>query len=90
MAVNIIGKPIEFSPHAREKMLDRGALESEVKAAIQTGNFEPARKGRLIFRKNFAFNRLWRGKLYAVKQVVPIVLEEADRLTVVAVFVYYF
>jgi len=85
-----IFKPIEFSPHAREKMLDRGATESEVQAAIRTGNPEPARKGRFMFRKNFAFNDQWRGKHYAVKQVAPIVAEEADRLVVVTVFVYYF
>ena len=43
-----------------------------------------------MFRKNFAFNRDWRGQHYAVKQVAPVVAEEADRLIVVTVFVYYF
>ncbi len=71
-------------------MLDRGTSESEIEAAIRTGNPEPARRGRLMFRKNFAFNRPWRGKRYAVKQVAPVVAEEADRLVVVTVFVYYF
>ena len=85
-----LSKPIQFSPHAREKMLDRGATESEVEAAIRTGNPEPARKGRLMFRKNFAFNRQWRGKYYAVRQVAPIVVEETGQLVVVTVFVYYF
>jgi len=85
-----VSKPIEFSPHAREKMLDRGASESEVQAAIRIGNSEPARKGRLMFRKNFAFNSKWRGKHYAVKQVAPVIAEEANRLVVVTVFVYYF
>ena len=96
-----ISKPIEFSPHAQEKMLDRGASESEVRAAIRAGNPEPARKGRtmfgsltddfvLRFRKNFTFNSQWRGKHYAVKQVAPVIAEEADRLVVVTVFVYYF
>ena len=80
-------KPIEFSFHAREKMLDRGATESEVKAAIRTGSPEPARKGRLMFQKNFTFNGHWRGKHYAVKQVVPVVAEEPNRLVVVTVFV---
>lgn len=89
MSVDLL-KPIEFSPHAQEKMLDRGASESEVEAAIRTGYSAPARKGRLLFRKNFAYNRQWRGKHYAVKQVAPIVAEEADRLVVVTVFVYYF
>ena len=40
-----VSKPIEFSPHAQEKMLDRGASEGEVRSAIRTGNPEPARKG---------------------------------------------
>lgn len=71
-------------------MLDRGAKESEVREAIRTGSLEPVRKGRVMFRKNFAFNSQWRGKHYAVKQVAPIVAEEADRLVVVTVFVYYF
>lgn len=83
-------KPIVFSSHAREKMLDRGASEGEVKTAINSGSSEPARKGRVMFRKNFGYDRLWRGKHYALKQVAPIVAEESDRLVVVTVFVYYF
>lgn len=83
-------KPIVFSAHAREKMLDRGASETEVEATIRSGSKEPARGGRFTFRKNFAYNRQWRGKQYAVKQVAPIVAEEDERLVVVTVFVYYF
>jgi hypothetical protein len=83
-------KPIVFSSHAREKMLDRGASEGEVKAAIRSGSSEPARKGRVMFRKNFAYDKLWRGKHYAIKQVAPIIAEERERLVVVTVFVYYF
>lgn len=83
-------KLIVFSSHAREKMLDRGASEEEIEAAIRSGSSEPTRKGRLMFRKNFAYNEPWRGKHYAVKQVAPIVAEECDRFVVVTVFVYYF
>lgn len=43
-----------------------------------------------MFRKNFAYDELWRGKRYAIKQVTPIVAEESDRFVVVTVFVYYF
>ncbi len=71
-------------------MVDRGASEREVEAAIRTGNSEPATGGRITFRKNFAFNEFWRGKRYAVKQVAPIVVEETNRFVVVTVFVYYF
>ena len=83
-------KPIEISPHAREKMLDRGATEADVADAIRTGSPEPARKRRIMFRKNFTFNGQWRGKHYAVKQVAPVVTQEPNRLVVVTVFVYYF
>lgn len=83
-------KPIEVSPHAREKMRDRGASEGEVHTTVLTGKPEPARKGRTMFRKNFPFNAPWRGKRYAVKQVAPVVAEGADRLVVVTVFVHYF
>lgn len=43
-----------------------------------------------MFRKNFVFNSQWRGKDYAVKQVAPVVAEEADRLVVATVYVFYF
>lgn len=85
-----VTKAIVFSLHAREKMADRGASEREVDVAVRTGNPEPARKGRLLFRKNFTFNGQWRGKHYAVKQVAPVIAEETDRLVVVTVFVHYF
>lgn len=83
-------KVVELSAHARQKMRDRGATEDEVLASIQTGSVEPARGGRVRFRKNFEFHREWRGKRYAVKQVAPVVAEEPDKLMVVTVFVYYF
>lgn len=85
-----ISKSIVFSPHALQKMVDRGTTETEVEATIHEGNPEPARKARVMFRKNFAFNSQWRGKHFAVKQVAPVVAERADRLVVVTVFVYYF
>ena len=85
-----LSKPITISFHARGKMVDRGALENEIKAAIYQGDCEPARKGRLMFRKNFPFDNKWRDKHYAVKQVVPFVVEDKDKLVVITVFVYYF
>jgi len=43
-----VPKPIVFSVHAREKMLDRGASESEVEMAIRTGSSEPAQSKKNI------------------------------------------
>ncbi|MGQ9553576.1 MAG: hypothetical protein ACUVWR_05635 [Anaerolineae bacterium] len=71
-------------------MRDRGASEDEVLTAIRLGSREPARKGRTMFRKHFAYNSTWRGRCYAVKQVAPVVREEEDKFVVVTVYVYYF
>ncbi len=81
---------IEISPHARVRMADRGASEEDVITAIRQGEPEACRKGRVMFRKNFPLNALWRGKWCAVKQVAPIVVLERGECTVVTVHVYYF
>jgi len=86
----VSSKPIVFSVHEREKMFDRGASESEVEMAVRSGNSEPAKRNRRMFRKNFPFGQSWRGKHYAIKQVAPIVVEENERFVVVTVFVFYF
>ncbi len=71
-------------------MPDRGATKEEVEAAIRTGELTPAKNKRLSYRKNFPFNKDWKGKKYAVKQVMPVVMEESDRIIVVTVYVFYF
>ena len=54
--------PIEISPHGREQMQERGVVEDEVIAAIRHGESEPARGNRTLYRKNFQFDKLWRGR----------------------------
>jgi hypothetical protein len=83
-------KPIKFSEHAREQMLERGASEDEVSETIRTGEEVPAKHGRRGYRKNFQYNRTWSGRTYAIKQVLPIVAEEADELVVITVYTFYF
>jgi len=85
-----IEKPIEFSRHALDNMHDRGASTEEVEQAIMSGERAPAKKGRLSFRKNFSYTGTWKGKQYQIKQVMPIVAEEPDKLVVVTVYVYFF
>lgn len=70
-------------------MTDRGAMAEEVESAIRTGEYSPAKKGRISFRKNFSYNAMWKGRYYRVKQVVPIVAEEPERLVVVTVYVFF-
>ncbi|MFQ5963625.1 MAG: DUF4258 domain-containing protein [Candidatus Scalinduaceae bacterium] len=81
---------IEISSHAKEQMFERGVSENEVRVAIRQGEEEPARKGRFMYKKNFSFKRTWRGKKYNIKQVVPLVAKESDKLIVVTVYAYYF
>jgi len=54
-----VEKPIEISQHAREQMIERGAKEEEVLTAIRQGEAGPTRMGRVMYRKNFQFNRRW-------------------------------
>jgi len=83
-------KPILFSQHALDQMPDRGATKEEVVAAIRSGELSPAKGKRLSFRKNVPFNGEWKGRKYAIKQVIPIVIEESDKIIVVTVYVFYF
>jgi hypothetical protein len=83
-------KPIRLTSHARLQCLERGATESEVIDAVQNGQCEPAKAGRLLCRYNLEFNELWQGKFYTVKQVVPIIADEPDEIVVITVFTFYF
>ena len=68
----------------------RGATEEEVVESVRTAPWNPAEQGRLECRKEFPYNREWNGKYYALKQVRPIFLEEADVIAIITVYVYYF
>ena len=82
--------PIVFSTHALAQMADRGTNEAEVEAAMPEGEEIPAKQGRRSFRKNFAFNSQWKGRYYELKQVMPVIADEADRVVVITVYVFYF
>mgnify|MGYP001044761991 CR=1 FL=1 len=83
-------KPVVFSRHALEQMPDRGTNREDVEAAIHVGERALAKEGRMAFRKIFPFQQDWKGHYYEVKQVMPIVIEESDRMIVVTVYVFYF
>lgn len=82
-------KPIYFSRHAREQLKARGATEEEVAQAIEQGNWEPAEKGRLTTSKNFPFDREHYGRYYVSKDVVPIFVEEGNRIVVITVYTFF-
>ena len=79
-----------FSHHAVIQMQERGAEDHEVIAAIREGDREPARGNRVMYRKNFAFDKVWCKHRYGIKQVAPVVVEEHYGLVVVTVYVFYF
>ena len=50
----------------------------------------PTELGRLDCRKNFPYGKEWSGKVYAIKQVRPIFVEEPGEIVVIPVYTYYF
>jgi hypothetical protein len=83
-------KPIRLTLHATEQCVERGATEAEIREAIEQGIREPAKRGRFIYRLNFQYGAEWQGKLYAIKQVAPVVAEEQNEIVVVMVYTFYF
>jgi hypothetical protein len=76
-------KPVRLTAHAREQCVERGATEHEVVQAVRDGAREPAKRGRELCRFNFAYDKQWQGKLYPIKQVAPVVVEEPDEIAVI-------
>lgn len=58
--------------------------------AITNERWEPADMWRLECRRDFPFGKEWNGKMYAIKQVRPIFVDEPDEIVVVTVYAYYF
>ncbi len=81
---------IRFTDHAREQCDERGATEDEVIEAIQKGNHEKAKKGRLFCRANFQYNALWNNRYYTLKQVAAVIVEEDSDIVVVTVYTFYY
>jgi hypothetical protein len=58
-----VEKPVHFSRHALQQMIERGATDDEVLEAIRSGEQVSAKRGRLGYRKNFQYERLLVRKL---------------------------
>ncbi len=71
-------------------MGERGATEEEVRDVVDHGERFPARFGRVGFRRNFAFDRDWRGKYYRNKQVEAYAVREGDDWLVITIIARYF
>jgi len=81
---------IQLHPHAKGRMVERGATEAEVAATVEGGERFPAKFGRIGFRRNFPFHGLWRQRQYANKQVEAFAVEEGNGWLVLTVVVRYF
>jgi hypothetical protein len=89
-AEEIVMKPVRMTTHARLQCAERGTNQQEVEQAVREGTREPAKRGRTLCRFNFTFNSSWQDNHYAVKQVAPVIKEEADGIVVITVYVFYF
>jgi hypothetical protein len=83
-------KPIRLTKHACEQPRGRGASDTEVREAVAKGSREPAKHGGELCRYNFTFGQTWQGQPYAIKQVAPVVKEEANGIVVITVYTFYF
>jgi hypothetical protein len=81
---------IRFHAHAQERMAERGATEDEVKSTVEQGEQFPARFGRTGFRRNFFFDKEWRGKHYRTKQIEAYAVQEGSDWLVITVITRYF
>ena len=80
---------VRLHPHARERAALRGASENEIIDTVRTGERFQAKYGRTGFRRNFAYNAMWRAKTYATKQIEAIAVQE-DGWLVLSVIVKFF
>jgi len=80
---------ITIIDHARERMLERGASEDEVRIALEEGIPVDAKGGRKAKEKIFAYDGFWQGQRYPQKKVRVIYVEEGDEFVVLTVYVYY-
>ena len=81
---------ISLHPHAKERLAERGATETEVIATVTEGERFQAKFGRTGFRRNFVYRKQWRRRFYATKQILAFADRVADGWLVITVIVRYF
>jgi hypothetical protein len=81
---------VTLHPHAKERLVERGATEAEVIATVTNGEPFPAKFGRTGFRRNFVYQQHRRGRFYATKQILAFADQENDGWLVITVIVRYF
>ena len=70
-------------------MIEREAIEEEVKKVIRNSKWQIAEKGRFTASLPFPFNAEHYGRFYTTKEVVPIFTEEPNRIVVITVYTFF-
>lgn len=81
---------VRLHPHAAGSLIERGVVEAEVIATVTDGERFQAKFERIGFRRNFAFDDVWRGRHYATKQVEAYAVEDDDSWLVITVIARFF
>ena len=81
---------IRLHPHAMDRLMERGATEDEVIATVKEGESFPAKFGRTGFRRNFSFDRTWRGRRFGTKQIEAYAVPEGQGWLVITFIARYF
>jgi hypothetical protein len=82
-------RPIVLTRHAQLRMVERGAQEAHVRAAVLTGRREPAQYGLFAYRLRVDFNGVWKGRYYEAQEIEVIAAEEDEAIVVVTVYAFY-
>jgi hypothetical protein len=69
---------VRLHPHAKERLSERGASEEEIITAMRQAKRSRQSLAAQVFRRNFAFGGLWKGKVYATKQVEVYAVQEGE------------
>ncbi len=81
---------VKLHPHAQERLLERGATDTEIRLTVQEGETFPAKFGRIGFRKNFPFGKARIDKVYSVKQLEVYAVKEDEAWLVITVITKFF
>jgi hypothetical protein len=81
---------VAFHPHALERLAERFATVDEVRLTVVEGETFPAKFGRTGFRRNFAFEAIWRGRHYSTKQIEAYAVQEDGAWLVLTVITRFF
>lgn len=83
-------KLIRLSSHAESYITKRGFSIAEVVETISCSEWQQLENNRLECKKDFVYNKHWNNRLYKIKQVRPIFVEEENEIVVITVYTYYF